>query len=293
MDCHKIFMEKDITISQNFLKDPNLVSTLIDQSDITSEDTVVEIGSGRGIITKKLALRCKKVIGVEYDHHLVLQLKNEFVDFGGVEIIEGDFLEWQLPNYQYKVFSNIPFNMTADIVTKLLESENPPQSTYLIIQDKAAGRFIGKPIGKNSQTSILLQPFYNMKILQKIDKDQFSPIPNINAVLAEFTKKKEPLIRLELNQAYRDFIIYGFNQWKPTVLKAFEEIFSYKQLKRIKKDLHLKDMKPTQLDVQHWISLFQIYIQYVPDTRKHLVQGSETRLKSKHRSMQKQYRTRR
>lgn len=285
-------MRKDLTITQNFIKSSSFVKYLIEQSDINKNDTVIEIGPGKGIITEQLAKECKKVVGIEYDTSLITGLRNKFKDFDNIEIISEDFLKWKLPNYKYKVFSNIPFNLTTDIITKLLESRNSPQSTYLIMQDKAAERFLGQPMGKNSQISILLKPFYDMAIVKKINRKQFNPMPKVDAVLVKFIKKEQPEIKVQNTQEYRDFVIYGFNQWKPTILKSFKNVFSYKQMGILGKTLKLENLKPTDLSVEQWLGMFETYLKYVPESKKDLIRGSELFFKYKHKGITKEHRTR-
>jgi 23S rRNA (adenine-N6)-dimethyltransferase len=273
------------------LKNPRFVSSLLNKTDIDSKDTVVEIGAGTGVITGQLLDKVKKVIAIEYDKDLVDELYRSFSKYSNLEIVKTDFLTWKLPSYPYKVFSNIPFNITADIITKLLESENSPESTYLIMQDKAAERFIGEPVGDNSQASILLKPFFNMGIVTKINRDQFEPRPNVNTVLAKFIKKEYPLIKYENWQEYRDFVIYGYNQWKPTILEAFGEVFSYKQSKIIKRNFGVGGMKPSELNIEQWVKMFETYKQYVPEFKKEKVRGAEKRLKRQQKSLEKRHRT--
>jgi 16S rRNA A1518/A1519 N6-dimethyltransferase RsmA/KsgA/DIM1 with predicted DNA glycosylase/AP lyase activity len=182
--------------------------------------------------------------------------------------------------------------MTAEIITKLLESENSPEVTYLIMQDKAAERFIGKPIGDNSQASILLKPFYEMDIVTKINRNQFEPKPNVNTVLAKFVRQEHPTIEYKNKQEYRDFVIYGYNQWEPTILEAFKKVFSYKQRAIIKKNFKLGGMKPSQVNIKQWIKMFETYQQYVPKVKKEKVKGAEKRLRHKQKGMSKSHRTR-
>lgn len=273
------------------LKNPRFVSSLLNKTDIDSKDTVVEIGAGTGVITGQLLDKVKKVIAIEYDKDLVDELYRSFSKYSNLEIVKTDFLTWKLPSYPYKVFSNIPFNITADIITKLLESENSPESTYLIMQDKAAERFIGEPVGDNSQASILLKPFFDMGIVTKINRDQFEPRPSVNTVLAKFIKKEYPLIKYENWQEYRDFVIYGYNQWKPTILEAFGEVFSYKQSKIIKRNFGVGGMKPSELNIEQWVKVFETYKQYVPEFKKEKVRGAEKRLKRQQKSLEKRHRT--
>lgn len=282
---------RELSHSQNFLKSSEFVRNLIDKTTISDKDLVLEIGSGKGVITTELAKKAGKVIGVEYDRQLASNLKLKYTGNSKIEIIEADFLKWNLPKKPYKVFANIPFNMTADIVNKLLNSPTPPEFAYLIMQDKAAERFIGYPVGVNTQASILLQPFYKMSILTKIDRSQFEPVPSVNIVLAGFETRGNPIIDTKYRQMYRDFVIYGYNQWQPTLVDALQEVFSKKQLGIISRNLGIKGKKPSEATVQEWIKIFDTFIRYVPDDKKNIILGSEKRMQLKHRGMEKQYRT--
>ena len=290
----EMLMRKDsrkLSHSQNFLKSPEYVGSLIDRTDIGNDDLVVEIGPGKGIITEALAKRAGRVIGVEFDSELAVELKNQFLNYPNVEIVEDDFLTWDLPRGPYKVFANIPFNMTADIVNKLLTGQNPPEATYLVMQDKAAERFIGQPVGSNSQASILLQPFYDIGIFTRIERSQFEPRPSVDAVLARFEKRSQQKVDPKNRQLYRDFVIYGYNQWQPTVLDAFRKIFSGEQLKTMAEKLGISGLKPTEITIEQWLGMFESFLKYVPQARKGQVRGEEKRLAAKHMGRQKLHRT--
>jgi len=276
--------------SQNFLRRPEFVADLVGKTDTTRSDLVVEIGPGRGIITQELVKRARKVIAVEADPRLAASLKASFQDRTNIQIIKADFLKWGFPREPYKVFSNIPFNMTADIVRKLTEARNPLQVAYLIMQEEAAFRFMGRP--KDSQTSILLAPWFEVRIISNIDRREFTPIPNINAVLAEFRKRDEPLVTEENQQTFRDFVVYGYNQWQPTILDAFREVFSSRQRKILERELRIRNLKPSDLTIEQWLKLFETFLNFVPQERKDLVRGAETRLKEQQKRLQKWHRTR-
>lgn len=278
--------------SQNFLENSQLAADLIRRTDIDSRDLVVEIGPGKGVITRELAKQARHVLAVEIDKTLVETLRGSLHKDKNVTVIETDFLQWSLPTKPYKVFSNIPFNLTTSIVTKLLMNRNVPKSAYLIMQDKAAERFIGVPFGPNTQISVLLKPWFETDIIARIDRRQFTPIPAVDAVLAMFRSRKVPLVDDQHLQGFRDFVVYGFNQWKPTVLEAFREIFSPKQRTIIGQDLGIIDAKPSDLDFEQWLSLFSTFSRRVPDYKKRLVQGAEERLKNQQQKLKKLRRTR-
>ena len=132
-----------------------------------------------------------------------------------------------------------------------------------------------------------------MSILTNIDRKQYKPVPNVDTVLAQFHKREQPLVDKKLEQDYRDFVIYGYNQWKPTILQSFDKVFSYKQQTILEKDLHIKNKKPSELNIDEWVALFKTYMQYVSDEKKNLVRGSEKLLRSKQKNIEKRYKTRR
>jgi 23S rRNA (adenine-N6)-dimethyltransferase len=253
---------------------------------------VVEVGPGKGIITAELAKEAGRVIAVELDANLVRSLRQRFQKDPIVKVIEADFLRWELPHGPYKVFANIPFNLTADIVNKLMFADYSPASTFLFMQDKAAMRFVGKPVGQNSQVSIFLQPFYEMKIMADVPSNQFSPKPNINIVLASFKKREKPLVDWSERKLFWDFVAYGHNQWQPTILAAFSGVFSAKQLKIVAKNFGLFGLKPSQLTVDQWVGFFETLLKYVPKEKRKIVVGAVERLKRKQAGMTKQHRTR-
>lgn len=108
-----------------------LVNELIGESNISEDNIVIEIGGGKGIITEQLVKKCRRLYVIEYDYYLYKRLKNKFNNIKSIEIIYGDFLEFELPvEYKYKVFSSIPYNITAAILSKLTSAENPPEDIY-------------------------------------------------------------------------------------------------------------------------------------------------------------------
>jgi 23S rRNA (adenine-N6)-dimethyltransferase len=118
-------LRPSIIYSQNYLKDERLVAALLEKSSIGREDVVYEIGPGKGIITTQLAYRCKRVIAIEKDPRLAVWLKQKFACQPGVTIRAGDCLHDRLPGGPYKVFANIPFNITSAIVARLTGTTLP------------------------------------------------------------------------------------------------------------------------------------------------------------------------
>src|SRR5260370_31447153 len=137
-------VQRSILYAQNFLKSSCLVDSLLDRYSIGPGDMLYEIGPGKGIITECLARRCKQVVAIEKDPQLVAALRRRFANTPNITIHEGDFLQFRLPNVHYKVFANIPFNISTAIVTKLTTAPYPPDDGYLILHKQPPDSFLGK-----------------------------------------------------------------------------------------------------------------------------------------------------
>lgn len=278
---------KNLSVSQNFLVNSDFVNKLVSDSSLSNDDLVVEIGSGKGIITEVLSNIAKEVIAVEYDHRLFLKLKNRFANTPNVKVLNVDFLKYNLPVKPFKVFSNPPFNISADILNKLLKLPNNLDVAYLFLQDKTVERFVNE----TNQVAVLYKPFYDISIVKKVNRNEFSPIPKVDIVFAKFEKINDSQIDMSDYQLYRDFVIYGFNQWKPTVVESFNKVFTKEQFKIINKKYNMSNLKPSDLNLNQWIYLFGTFMSYVPSDKKVIVSGFETKLKSKQKGMIKRHRT--
>lgn len=211
--------------SQNFLRNPELVTKLIRNSSIGPKDLVLEIGPGNGTITAELIKVTGRIIAVEIDEKLASYLNNKFRYSKNLEIVNSDFLSFNAPNYPYKVFANIPFNITANIIRKLTEDKNF-QEGYLVGQKEAAKKFVGKPYDdKNSMMAALLKPWFDISVYHKFSRRDFIPFPNVDAVMIRIQRLQLPVVPYFELDIYKDFIMYTFNREK-IVRMDIEEILN-------------------------------------------------------------------
>ena len=180
-------------------------------SGILWNDTVLEIGAGRGIITEGLLSVSKKVIAVEVDKDIFALLSSRLGSKKALELVCGNFLDFDLPKEPYKVFSNIPFSITGEIIKKLLFSNNPPDTCNLIIQKEAGEKFMVNK-RKNSMLSILFYPWFEIKIGHIFNRTDFKPVPSVDLCLLQIVKRTTPLISKESINKYRDFVVFKFTK---------------------------------------------------------------------------------
>ena len=150
---------RSVRYAQNVLTNRSLIDRLLDRSGIDAGDTVLEIGAGGGAITERLARRCRRVVAIERDPRLADRLRRRFAGCPSVAIHEGDFLCLPLPDTRYKVFANIPFNITTAIVTRLTAAPRPPEEAHLVVQREAADRFLGQSSNRGGGTTTVVNVF--------------------------------------------------------------------------------------------------------------------------------------
>lgn len=249
---------KQAVLAQNFLRSSRLARLLLNASSITSSDTVYEIGAGEGIITAELARIARKVIAIEKDPRLVQKLRDRFQNVGNVRIIESDFLRYHLTDKEYKIFANIPYNITADIVRKILYAPPVASEAYLIMQREAAEKFSGCP--KETQFSILAKPWFTFQIVRKLRRADFEPAPKVDSVLLHICKRSPPLIQGKDIFLYRRFVHFGFGRWRKNLKLAFKPIFTYEQWKHLSRHFCFPlDATPTELTFEQWLGLFDCF----------------------------------
>jgi len=283
----------NIKDSQNFLYDEKLVSKLISNSNINSKDIVYEIGPGKGIITKKLATVCKKIIAIELDCNLAKTLKDQFKNVPNVEIVCTNFLSYNIyPNNKFKFFSNIPFNITTEILLKVLNLKGI-QDIYFIMQYEAFLKYSGLPYYKESLRSLLYKPFFETKIIYKFKATDFTPVPNAKIILAHFSLKEKPDISIDNTSLYKDFLAFIFSENGETLKEKSKRIFSYKQLKQATKNIGIPmTCSITEITYEQWLVLFEIYLKYVPNDKKGNINGSYNQLLNKQKKLKRIHKNR-
>lgn len=263
-------IRKRIKLAQNFFRSQNLVASIVADSTISNDDVVYEIGPGEGIITRELTMRAGKVVAIEKDAALVGHLRNKFRENRNVEIREGDFLQFRIGEREYKIFSNIPFNITAEVVKRILFGENPPSEAYLVLQKEAAGKFSGVPV--ETEISVLAKPWFEFKVLREFRRTDFEPVPSVDVVFLRIAKRERPLVSSSNAQSYQKFVKFGFEAWKKDLKTAYKHVFTYEQWKRLSKHLSFSlKATPAELKFEQWLGLFEYFLTGVIDSKKAVV----------------------
>ncbi len=153
----------DIKYTQNFYNNTSKISKLVSSIEIKENDIVLDVGAGKGILTNELGKYSKNVIAYELDSEYYEILKHTFHDRKNILLVNEDFTQVHLPKKPFKVFANIPFSLTADIVNKITSDESQLSEAYLFVQKESGDRFVGKP--RNTQIATILSYRFNIEII--------------------------------------------------------------------------------------------------------------------------------
>ncbi|MCH7492433.1 ribosomal RNA small subunit methyltransferase A [Patescibacteria group bacterium] len=256
---------------QNFLVSDDVLRAIVDAANLHKDDVVLEIGAGFGTLTVELLKLAKKVIAVELDKRLLKALNKLALHHPNLELVAGDI--WQnlgeiakhVVDLQYKLVSNLPYNITSRILRNFLESQPRPREMVLLVQKEVAARVIAKP-GKMSLLSVAVQFYGTPSIVVQVPRNNFWPEPDVDSAVLKITDMGEDkkgyqklLGTLSVNAFFQvvkvgfssrrkqihNNLSAGFNKSKPAIEKIL-----------IKSGVILT-LRPQDLTIEQWIKIAQ------------------------------------
>ena len=235
------------THSQHFLRNPRLIAELIGHSNVRRGDLVIDIGAGSGAITAVLARRCRQVLAYENEPGALNKLQQNMRRHKNVKVIAQDFLLAKLPDEPYKVFANIPFHLSADIVRKLTSDDlHTPQAIYLIVQKQFAQKIVPSDQRFTSQLGTQLAPWWQTRIRRPLRRTDFTPPPAVDTVLLELKPRSEPLLSVLERDKYQSF-----------VAKCYASQKAFAAIPRAKASIN-PERKPSELTPEEWVRLYSM-----------------------------------
>lgn len=211
-------------LGQNFLYDPSILTRIIDAADLSTEDTVVEIGPGPGRLTRLLADAVKKVIAIELDQDLYERLRSEFVGYRNVDLIHEDAMKFPYENVgTFKVVSNIPYYITTPIIFRLLEAKGNLESMTLTIQKEVAERIAATPGGKDYGVLSIMVQYHAMPEMQFIiPKEAFRPVPKVDSAVLYMKILERPSVEVRDEEMFFRVVKTAFSQRRKTLSNSLK-----------------------------------------------------------------------
>jgi 16S rRNA (adenine1518-N6/adenine1519-N6)-dimethyltransferase len=223
-DRHPPVLKK---FGQHFLSDQNILTAIVDALAPTINDTVVEVGPGRGSLTDILADRSGRVIAVELDRALAQQLRERYAGRSNVEIVEGDFLETELPanvRGDFLLIGNVPYYITTPIVFKTLEPPIPRRSVFLVQREVAERMAAEAGTESYGALSVNIAVVARVEQVLSVPARAFRPPPKVESVVVRLTPRVQPVVPLESLAAFRIFVQAAFGLRRKQMVRVLRTV---------------------------------------------------------------------
>lgn len=253
------------SLGQNFLYDENLLQRIVNAAEVSTADTVLEVGPGLGALTKQLAEVAHKVIAVELDDRLLPVLHNELRPYPHVQVIHGDILE-QDPTAlfreekSYKVVANVPYYITGAILRHLLEAPAKPSKMVLTVQKEVAERLTAEP-GNMSILAVSVQFYGRAELVTHLAAGAFYPRPNIDSsvLLIDLTQRDSAAAQVDDESSFFRLVKVGFSQKRKQLHKNLRGLgYNKEEITQALQQAGIDGRRRAEtLSVAEWVALYQ------------------------------------
>ena len=211
---------------QNFLIDTHVLDKIIEESHITRDDFVLEIGPGIGTMTQYLCENAREVAAVEIDKNLIPILADTLSAYDNVEVINEDILKVDINRLAQeknggrpiKVVANLPYYITTPIIMGLFESHVPIDSITIMVQKEVADRMqVGPGTKDYGALSLAVQYYAKPEIVANVPPNCFMPRPNVGSAVIRLTRHSAPPVQVENEKLMFRLIRASFNQRRKTL----------------------------------------------------------------------------
>jgi 16S rRNA (adenine1518-N6/adenine1519-N6)-dimethyltransferase len=241
------------SLGQHFLADKNIARKITGSLSCKGYDHVVEIGPGMGVLTEfLLENNCFDTTLIEIDRESADYLRNRFPGISG-KIIEQDFLQYPLDENHtspFAVIGNFPYNISSQILFKILENRHLVAEVVCMLQKEVAARISSPPGSKvYGILSVLIQAFYRTELLFNVSPRVFHPPPQVESSVIRLSRKAN--FSLDCNeQLFFKLVKAGFNQRRKILRNSLSAFLSERNNKHI-----LLYSRPEQLSVDDFVDL--------------------------------------
>lgn len=252
-------------LGQNFLIDENIQRKIIKAAQIEPPDTVLEIGAGRGELTKLIVQQTRKMFALEIDSYLCSILTHNLIDFPQIKVINQSILNFNIPGYfknisKIRVIGNLPYNITTPIIVHLLKFRDKIEDIFITVQKEFAQRMVAsKGTSDWGAFSYFVQYYTEPKILFIIKKTCFRPQPKVDSALIKLIIKEKLPLDIKRERRLFKVIRLNFQQRRKTLRNALSGAISSKRLNRYFNQYNIdKNIRGEKLSLQDFINLINV-----------------------------------
>lgn len=217
-------------LGQHFLNDERVLAGIADALDLRGDETVVEIGPGRGALTRHLAGRARRLVLIELDRALAANLRAEFADDPTVEIVEADVLEAdiaELAGGPYVLVGNVPYYITTPIIFHALKPPMPLRAVFLVQKEVAERMAANADDEEYGALSVTIQALTEPELLLHVPPSAFIPAPKVHSAVVRLRPRSTPLVPPETAPGFQAFVQSFFGMRRKqlgTIVRALEGV---------------------------------------------------------------------
>lgn len=267
----KYHIKANKSLGQNFLISNEVVEKIVDCSNISKDDLVIEIGPGLGTLTKELLEKAGKVVAIELDKKMLSILKDRFSLYHNFSLINKDVLKVDLNKLikeekekngfkRAKIVANLPYYITTPIIMKLLEEKLDLESITVMIQKEVADRLVAIP-GEKDTGAITYSVYYysEAESVLEVPNNSFIPEPEVTSKVIKLNIRKEAPVEVKSRKVMFRIIKCAFMQRRKTLLNALvnAKVFLNKEEGlKILKELNLdENIRAEKLNLQNFADI--------------------------------------
>ena len=203
------------SLGQNFLVDRRVLGRIIQAAELSPGDVVVEVGPGRGFLTRALAERAEHVVAVELDEVLAQRLTEQLSDRPNVDVIAADAREVDIDSLvathaPYKVVANLPYYAASPIVRRFLEAEYKPGLMVVMLQREVAREMAARP-GDMGLLSVAIQLYGRPRIVSYVPSRAFRPPPKVTSAIVRIDVYARPAVQFDSEKEFFKVVRAGFS----------------------------------------------------------------------------------
>lgn len=242
-------MKPKKSLGQHFLTAPGTSEKIVRLARLKRGDPVLEIGPGRGILTRAILKTGAHLVAVEKDRELVRELRTRFK--GEVEVIEADILDFDLSSLPahsipYKVLANLPYNISTEVIFHLLERTDLFSDLFLMVQREVAERLVARPGSKDyGILSVFTQLFSENRIVMRLPPGAFTPPPKVHSAVVEFRISEGCRYSIHHLPTFEAVVRAAFGQRRKMIGNALEKGLSNFSEEEIHAALKAAHVPPT------------------------------------------------
>ena len=251
-------MQAKKRFGQNFLTDKKLLEDLANLINVVAKDKLLEIGPGKGDLTKNLINVCDSYFGIEIDKDLLVFLRNKFPKNKNA-FIDGDILKLNpseiYASCQFRVVGNIPYNISSPILDWCEKYYEKILDMHFMLQKEFALRCAGnEKTSSYGRLSVICKYLYKVTITKEVSKEYFSPIPKVDSLFVRFSPKKKEVNQIELQNLKK---VTGalFNKKRKKISNSLQDILKKESINNL--DLNL-NLRPDELSLNEYLQISKL-----------------------------------